>query len=186
MTELFMQTDGNSVQTALCSGDSEANTSQNCVMALNGTQGVSANTITLDALTLDPEWAWVISSATNTPYLETWDAGDWVVRVQISSTGDTDVTIEDIHICRISTAGVSLGTVTNRTGLGLTCAADTLREITFTNVGEVAANVTNRIGIVVSFANNVGSAGTVGIFPNTNITTPLDIASVGALNGTSA
>lgn len=184
MAETFQQAGGTVSNAGLCSGDSPTTNVVRSRLELNGTPALPS-TLRIAGPQLAPLYGYVMMSATNTPGQETWDAGDWVVRVQVENNGEPTVTLEDVFICRIDSSGASLGTVTNRTGLGLTLASNALRTVTFTNVGEVATAITNRIGIICSFANSTANSGVVGIGRDQLIDTPIVIGPAN-LNGTSA
>jgi hypothetical protein len=78
------------------------------------TAGTGTTTTQVDTATL--ERGLVYETIGNEPNDTSWAAGNWTVRLNVT-TGDTDIQADEVWICRINSGGTSQATVGSSTGL---------------------------------------------------------------------
>ena len=167
------QTDGAGTNAPFCSGWGPGTFPTNALATTNAAFGTTEHSATIAANTLSPNvYLYTVISATNEPGAATWHNGTWKVRIN-HTTGRSAVNLNAIYICRLNAAGESIAVVTNDQALGYsTLSGAQPIEHTF-SVPEIAAEVTNRIGVVFGYINSANAARTIGITPDQYIATPI-------------
>ena len=90
---------------------------------------------------------WDVAVSTGT----SWDAGDWVVRYNIT-TGNMDVDLQEVYICRVNASSVSQATIGSTTGLALGTTAGVL-SVTITGAAQTPSADDN-VRITSVWSNN--------------------------------
>lgn len=139
-----------------------------------GTAGVTAVTVTMDG---DSAGHSLINfnSDTTEPNSASWEAGDWTVRIEIT-TANMNMDIIRIYVCRVNSAGVSQAEIwVDSTQTFVTTGVKTV-----TNAGGAqTANATDVIEVVFECANTFTMAASVGYKPSQNIDTPVNQGAAG-------
>lgn len=167
---ILTQEDGGATHgaSAACSGASvTGETDQDRAMGRGGTPGSSEQLCTVAGSTTEAAF-FLESEAIG---LTRWEAGVWFGRLNITS-GNANVTLEEVHACRVNSSGVSQGSIWQLTGLGTSLASP--KVIRTRIVGsEQVASATDRVYIVFVFTNSDGAPQDVGITPDQEIITPI-------------
>lgn len=159
-----------------CSGASIAHTPISREATEGGTAGSSEASVKVTTGSSGAAVMFQSDTGTGEPSETEWDAGDYIVRLNVT-TGNTNCTWTETHVCE-RTSGGSFNTVASLTGQTTTLSAGTHshtvnRGTTFTAVD---GNSTLYIVLVVSSAADHGQD-TFGFTPDQNIDTPI-VASV--------
>lgn len=106
-------------------------------------------------------------------YGGTGDAGNWTVRIN-HSTGDADIDIEEVHICR-----VALGSCANQETLGSTTAIATATNgaqpvsVVVNQGSNTSVATDDRVLVIVGYQNNAAHGNnSIGVTPSVNIDCP--------------
>ena len=99
----------------------------------------------------------MFQSKANEPNLTTWPAGDWVVRLNVT-TGNGGLQWDDTYICRYNSSGVNQGTVASLTGQNKNMFSTGVHSMTITQGSDVAASATDEFYIVLIFQATSGGA----------------------------
>lgn len=113
-----------------------------------------------------------------------WDSGDWIIRLDVT-TGNSNITWQEAHICHIDGACNSLASLASVTGLGTTLSAG-IYSATATQGSIITPSLNDEIYIVYvfDFGGNHGNE-QVGITPSQNIDSPIETISAGSVFKTS-
>lgn len=104
------------------------------------------------------------------PGLTTWNAGNYRVRIAIT-TGNAQVTLHGVYVCRVNSLGVSIATVGKTDGLSI--ATLPISVIVVDVAGAVqTASAGDRLAIDVSFTRTATTGQSVGITPSQLIDVP--------------
>lgn len=95
----------------------------------------------------------VCQSKAGEPGLTSWAAGDWTVDLNIV-VGNSNITLEEVHICRLNSSSVSQASVGSNTGLGITCTAG-VKSVTVTGSSQSASG-SDMFLVVWIFTNSLG------------------------------
>ena len=156
-----------------CSGATVAGSAVGREATSGGTAGSTEQTITITKNST--EAGFMFQSADNEPNKTSWEAGDWVVRLNVT-TSQMNITWEDTYVCRFDNACGSLATVGSLTGQAISCGSTGVKSMTVSGASQTA-NATDEIYIVLVFKNaNTHGNKSIGITPDQNIDTPLDVA----------
>ena len=132
---------------AFCSGATLNAVTEGKQAVESGTPGIAGGNNTQDLNATRAAFFWEVLA----DVADTWAAGDWTVRVNFA-TGNTDCTLEEIHICRVNSSCVSQETLGSATGLGLSTSAG--QQDVVVNQGAAASpNAGDKIIVVVVLAN---------------------------------
>lgn len=134
--------------------------------SVGGTTGTTEQTFTVAAgAATDNEFSFECVI----PDDSTTGAGTWTVPINFS-TGDMDVTLEEVWICQVRSSS-NIATVGSNTGLGLSTTAGTQSP---TVSGSAMTWVNGDVAIItLVFSEAAGHAdGTIGITPDQTITSP--------------
>jgi len=107
------------------------------------------------------------------PNVTTWQAGNYVVRINVT-TGQMDIRLREVNVCKMSSACGTFVTVIRETGLDIQMTGGVITR-TLTRVGNQTFLATDRL-IISLVVNNVSSmfSRTLGITPDQVIDTPID------------
>jgi hypothetical protein len=172
----LQQTDAAAIDGAMaaCSGRSAAQTTDNKQATQNGTAGTTSPTITLAANSSNVRGVH-FESANNEPNLTSWPAGNWTVRINVTSP-NTNITWTECYICRVNSSGVSQATVGSLTGQSLSLVSG-VASMTISGSAQTA-NATDRVYILCVFSNSTGVQQSFNYKPNQLIDTPLTAATI--------
>jgi len=130
MGRKFQQTDNVSDcgTAAFCSGGTTAGTST-AELEENGTIGTT--TLTPGSIPASSSRISIfLQSIAGQPNTTIWHDGDWVVRINVT-TGDMDLRLDEVHICRIDGTGcTNIATVGSATGLDITLQTNGVKTVT--------------------------------------------------------
>lgn len=131
--------------------------------------GSSEQTFSVAAsATDDGEWSWEIILAAST----TSDADTATIPINFT-TGDMDVTLESVHICRVNSSCANQETIGSSSGLGLSTTAGVQSPTVSCSAVTFAAG--DKPIIILGFSEAAGhSAGTIGITPDQTMTLPFN------------
>ncbi len=156
-----------------CSGATVAGSAVGREATSGGTAGSTEQTVTVTKNST--EAGFMFQSADNEPNKTSWEAGDWVVRLNVT-TSQMDITWEDTYICRFDNACGSLATVGSLVSQAISCGSTGVKSMTISGASQTA-NATDEIYIVLVFKNaSTHGNKSIGITPDQNIDTPLDAA----------
>lgn len=156
-----------------CSGATIASTPQAREATKDGSPGVTELEI---LIALDATQAGIMfQSANNEPGKTTWEAGDWIVRLNVT-TGSDRITWVATYVCRFDNVCGSLAVVGSLTGQSISCELTGVKQMTVSGA-EQSANLSDEVYIVLIFANSFthGERG-IGFTPDQNIDTPIVLA----------
>ena len=131
--------------------------------------GSTEQTFSVAASAADaPEWSWEIILAAST----TSDTDTATIPINFTS-GDMDVTLESVHICRVNSSCSNQETIGSSSSLGLATNAGLQSPTVSCSAVTFAAG--DKVIIVLGFSEAAGhSAGTVGITPDQTMTLPFN------------
>lgn len=174
----YQQTDdaGTAGAIAACSGATVGNANLNRVASVGGTPGSSLLN-TLGGTEFDTGLSRALLFFEITPAAGVvWAAGDWTVRLNISSQAN-NVTWTETHICRLNSSNVSQATIGSLTGQ--TTGINTTGVKTHVVAGSSQSpSAGDKVLIVFVFASNQNNRFFVPVFDQI-ITSPFTVAAVG-------
>lgn len=157
---------------AACSGLPLYGSALECLAQEGDTAG-SAHSVNFGTTNLTTRVAYAFDCVI--PSGATWGSGTWVVPINFSN-GDMNVTLQEVHVCRVNSSCTNQESLGSTTGIGYA-----------TNGGETTVNVTgssttptagDRVLIVVAFSSNSShSDNIVEITRNRTITCPFTVSS---------
>lgn len=110
-----------------------------------GSAGSAAHTATLNGAISASEIMW--ESPSGDPNNTSWPAGNWVVRLNVTSA-NANLQWDACYICRCNSSGVSQGTVGSLTGQGISLGTTGVKSMTVSGSAQSAA-ATDRWYIVL-------------------------------------
>jgi hypothetical protein len=110
-------------------------------------------------------------SATNEPGQTSWPAGNWVVRLNVT-TANTNIQWISTHICRVTSNGVNQSTVGSLTGQSISLGSTGVQSMTISGSSQLA-QAGDRIYIVLGFKNINVAPQAFNYQPNQLIDTPI-------------
>ncbi len=153
-----------------CAPDALALAPQSLEATAGGTAGVSELTVTVAAGSIAS--AVMFQSASGEPGSRNWSAGDWVLRMRVT-TANSRLRLASAHICRFSAACGSLGTVGSLTGQNISLGTIGVKTMTVSGVPQ-AAGASDVAYIVLGIKNFDGAVNrSFGFVPDQEIDTPL-------------
>jgi hypothetical protein len=174
MAQLFLQqTDTAAVDGAIaaCSGRGAGAVTDNKQATSGGTPGVGTPGLTINGHATDVRLVH-FESAVNEPNNTNWDAGSWIVRLNIT-TGNANVTWDECYICRVNSSGVSQATVGSLTGQAINLTSTGTYTMTISGSSQPGASATDRIYIVLVFSNSGATPAALNYKPSLIIDTPI-------------
>ncbi len=141
--------------------------------ATSGIAGIVETSITLAASVTDR----IVYEYEVEPDEADWPAGAWVIRADVTS-GNKDIDITDIFICRVNALCVNQGLVGSLTGL-TELASAIVHIFTVSGSAQAAAIESDNAIAIIVCANNAMSSRTIGITPSQLITAPFGIEARG-------
>jgi hypothetical protein len=168
----LQQTDSGAIDGAesACSSAGATSVTDNKKATQGGTPGTTTPTISLSGNQTNSRGIH-FESAANEPGQTSWPAGNWVVRLNIT-TANANITWTGTYICRVNSSGQSLATVGSLTGQSLGLGSTGVQSMTISGSAQ-SANVTDRIYIVLVFSNSQTSLQSFNYQPNQFIDTPI-------------
>jgi len=156
----FQQTDSDRIQldpplNSNCSGWQQGNDTIQKTATVGGTAGTSTYTLSMD----NNNVKWMFFSKLTIPSGTTWNAGTWTVRLQVGSTGNNDVTLSHVYICRINNSNVSQATIGSATP-NTTVSANSLITVNITGSAQTPS-ANDYVNVVYVFSNSVGTPSTL-------------------------
>jgi hypothetical protein len=153
----FQQTDSNFTNgdSGACSGWQAAD----AYFQKTATVGGSAGTSTYTIQTSNNSTQWGLQHKLTIPSGTTWNAGTWTVKLQVGSTGNNNVTLSHVYICRVNSSNVSQATIGSATP-GTTVSANSLITVNITGSAQTPSSG-DYVNIVYVFANTVGTPSTL-------------------------
>ena len=106
-----------------------------------------------------------------------WESGNFVAPLNITTAAAAGSTLDEIHVCRYSSACGNLASVGSATGLGISIAATGVKagSTNISGAAQSSTNTTDKVVILYVFTNGLTHADTTfGVTPDQTITTPID------------
>lgn len=104
------------------------------------------------------------------PASTSWDAGTWTVRFNVV-TSNMNLTITEIHICRVNSSCANQATIGSATGLSIALSSTGVKSQNVTGVAQTPG-VGDRVLIVFVGSNGAMSSQSADIIPDQNIDSP--------------
>ncbi len=156
---------------AACSGATVSPSTVAREAAVGGKRGSGSPAISHPALLARASV--MFQSPANQPGLEIWPAGLWTVRLNHSAVSLTDVTWEELYVCRVNNACGTVESVASATGLGIDVNTAPRIYTQAVQGKQSKGSVDDTFYIVVVFRNVNASPRTYVWKPDQNIDTPL-------------
>lgn len=175
--ELLQQKDTTancSTVAAFCSGRSVTGGTAVSRDAEDGaTAGSSEATITLSGGETTVVGMQLVSDALG---VTLWEGGNYTVRVNVT-TSDMNITLEEVHLCRVNSSCTNQEDLGGSTGLAIDCGTTGVKTITVEGALTSTASATDHLAVVLVFTNSFSmSSKSIGITPNQIIDTPIEQA----------
>lgn len=149
-----------------------------------GTAGSTITTFT-HAAQADTRISFQFTSPTNVPNSTSWESGNWVVRLEVT-TANMNVDWDAVEICRVDSGGVNVATVVATSGLAINLGTTGVKSTTQSGTAQSGANATHRMGISIDIKNGTSMTQSWAGKPSQNIDTPVNqggaVADVGWQN----
>ena len=152
-----------------CSGLALANTPGSRELVEGAIAGVAEVTVTIQGSITTA--AVMFQSQDNAPGDVSWEAGDWVVRINIT-TSNSNCAWNEVYICRFDAVCGSLATVGFNTGLGIGLGSTGVQSSTVSG-SQQTAGITDEIYVVLGIGNASPVNQSFGFTPDQNIDTPI-------------
>ena len=140
------------------------------VATSGGTAGVTENTRSHPAVA-DTRVAVTYASVANEPNSTSWEAGNWVVRFEVT-TANKNLTWDEADICRQNASLVHIANVGAVDALGIALGTTGVKSTTISGAAQTAG-ATDRIVVFGAFTNSTTMTQAIGIKPSQNIDTPV-------------
>ena len=156
----FQQTDTDRIQTdpplnSNCSGWQIGNDTIQKTATVGGTAGTSTYTVSMD----NNNTKWLFFSKLTIPSGTNWNAGTWTVRLQVGSTGNNNVKLSAVYVCRVNSSNVSQATIGSNTSVDTTVTANSVISVNVTGSSQTPS-ANDYVNIVYVFSNTVGTIST--------------------------
>ena len=167
----LQQTDTAALDGALsaCSGLGASQNTDNKQATSGGSPGTTTPQVTLSGSDGGSRGIH-FESAANEPGQTSWPAGNWVVRLNIT-TGNTNLQWISTYICRVNSNGINQATVGSLTGQSISLGSGPI-SMTVSGSAQTAL-VGDRIYIVLGFKNTSALQQSFNYQPNQLIDTPI-------------
>lgn len=164
----FEQTDGTSgcAGGGYCSSQSAGGTTGRRDASNGGTTGSSEVSLTANA---NSTTEWLFNYALTVGAEVSWDGGDWSIPINHSS-GNMNVTLEEVWVCRLNSGCTNQESLGNETGIGFaTNGGTTTRTFTCSGASPSAGDV---VQIICVYSNSFSMDVGIGITPDQTIQSP--------------
>jgi hypothetical protein len=156
----FQQTDTDRIQTepplnSNCSGWQRGDDTIQKTATVGGTAGTSTYTLSMD----NNNTKWLFFSKLTIPSGTNWNAGTWTVRLQVGSTGNNNVVLSRVYICRINSSNVSQATIGSNLSVDTTVTANSVISVNITGSAQTPS-ANDYVNVVYVFSNSVGTPST--------------------------
>ncbi len=112
----------------------------------------------------------MFESPTGDPGLTSWPAGNWVVRLNVTSA-NANLVWDAAYVCRCNSSGTNQGTVGSLTGQGLSLGSTGIKSMTISGSTQTAGS-SDRFYIVLVFKSSAGGPQSVSWHSDQLIDTP--------------
>lgn len=176
MAVSFQQTDTAAGATnAQCSANSNNTDTESNQAQQGGTAGSTERTVTLDVSAADLNCVWM-----EIVNIDDYDgaSGTWTWRINIT-TGNHQVTLDEVHICHVDSSYGAKNTLGSSTGIGSNIASTGEYNGTISQGASVSIAAGDMIIVIFAFDNAQAMTQDFGYTPSLIITGPGTIASAG-------
>lgn len=178
MTTDFQQTDtvaNGSAIADLCSGNTSSSDTESNQAAVGGSAGSTERTHTPDNSAADLNGVWMELGGSDGGINE-YDgaAGNWTTRLNIT-TGNHQLTLDEIHICRVNSSYVNQETLGSLTGIGANLSGTGVQSHTVNQASSTTITAGDKIIIIYAFDNAQSMANSFGYTPDQITVAPGDI-----------
>lgn len=183
MAANFQQTDAAAAAGALaahCSGNSD-NTDQESNQAdVGGAAGSTERTVTADGSAADLNAIWM--ELGNGVSIDTYDggAGNWTIRINIA-TSNHQISLDEIHICRVNSSYVNQETLGSLTGIGENWGSTGTKTHTVNQAAGTTIDPGDKILIIFAIDNGNAMTQNFGYTPSLIIDAPGSFPSAGIM-----
>lgn len=140
---------------AACFATLLANVDYNRELQESGTLGSGTNVAGTNTIGL--EHAIHLESEANEPNSSSWPSGDWTLRLNIT-TGNANVILDHINVCRLDSLGVNQATVVNVSSVNIPMTAQVFVD-TRNGQAQPGASATDRFYYVINITRLSGAHG---------------------------
>lgn len=102
-----------------------------------------------------------------------WDAGTWTTRLNVT-TANMNLTLTEIHICRMDSSHNNVSTIGSVTGLSISLGSTGVITQNVTGVAVGSPAVDDYVLVIYTFANGAMSSQTFTLTRNQNISSPFN------------
>jgi hypothetical protein len=157
-------------QSVACSGAALTADVGNSIAAPDGgTAGVGTRTITVGIGATEA----AIFMESGPIVVQIWPAGVWSVPLDITA-GNADISLDEVYVCRVNSAGVSQATIASRTGISRALTSTGVITVDLFQENDETASATDRVYIVFVLTNaDAGATQAITITPGQTILTPI-------------
>lgn len=168
---------------AACSGGTLGVATPTNEMDENGTAGTTEVTPEISSQTTEIAW---FNQTNGGVGIDSWSSGTYTININVT-TGDTDISLEGIYICRIDSSCNNLATVGSDTSMSQTMSAGTYSHDI--SGSSQSTSLTDDLYVIYEFSNiNEHMSSSIGITPDQDIVAPFNttwnvspsVASVGS------
>ncbi len=175
MVAFFQETDSNanaSAIAALCSGNSLNADREDNQAVVGGAAGSTPRSLTLDVSAADLNGVWMEIGGSDGD-IDAYDgaSGDWETRLNIT-TSNHQITLDEIHICRVNSSYVNQETLGSLTGIGAGLGSTGVQAHTVTQGSGTTIAAGDKIIIIYAFDNAQSMANAIGYTPDQIIDAP--------------
>ena len=174
MTLSLRQTDSAAVDgsSIMCNSAVLADTPGSRQATDGGTPGSTPVSVTFAAQSVLRSTV-MFESAAGEPNSTSWEAGDYVVRLNVTTAVTGNGQWRETHICRCNSSGVSQASVGSLTGQTTDITSTGVKTHTVSGAAQGSASATDRVYIVLVFVSTNKTPRTMSFTPDQLIDTPL-------------
>ncbi len=156
-----------------CSGLSAASVVAGSQCSLSGTPGSNADVVTDPKNTLDNILV-AFQSDSTFPGTTGWPGGTYTVRLNVTS-GNANLELDAIYICRLNASNISQGTVGSATSLAINLGTPGVVSVNVTGSAQAAAATDTRYFVLGFKSLNTGNPQSITIKLDQRIDTPFGV-----------
>ncbi len=181
MPAFFQQTDTNangSAEAAHCSGNSDSTDKDSNQADVGGAAGSTERTHSPDNSAADLNGVWM--ELGNAVDIDAYDglSGNWETRLNIT-TSNHQLTLDEIHICRVNSSYVNQETLGSSVGIGANLGSTGVQSHTVNQGSNTTITAGDKIIIIYAFDNAQSMPQSLGYTPDQIIDAPGSFPSTG-------
>lgn len=131
------------------------------------TVGGSAGTASFQIDNSNNSAQWGLQHKLTIPSGTSWNAGTWTVRLQVGSSGNNNVKLIAVYICRVNSSNVSQATIGSNTSVNTTITANSVITVNVTGSAQTPS-ANDYVNIVYVFENTIPTPSTLSFTVKSN------------------